>query len=85
MIYDDGTQPVNINTNLVVPPPPVAIIDDPTNRIFRGLDPRLQSQDRVESVTFNKPGTYLVICAVLPHFVNDRMFGFVKVTGPAGN
>lgn len=85
VIYDDGTQPGNINTNLVVPPPPVAIINDPTNRIFRGLDPRLQSQDRVESVTFNKPGTYLVICAVHPHFVNDDMFGFVKVTGPGGN
>lgn len=80
-IYDDGTLPRDINTDLVVPPPPVALIDDPNNRIFRGLDPRTQSQDRVESVTFHKPGTYLVICAVHPHFVDDGMFGFVKVTG----
>src|SRR5262252_5074437 len=80
VIYGDGTQPGDINTNLVVPPPPVALIDDPTNRIFRGLDPRTQQlQDRVESVTFKKSGTYLVICAVQPHFVNDGMFGFVKV------
>jgi len=34
----------------------------------------------VESVRFTTPGTYLVICAVRPHFVNDGMFGFVEVT-----
>lgn len=84
-IYDSGTLPDDINTNLVVPGPPVALINDPNNRIFRGLDPRTQSQDRVESVTFHKPGTYLVICAVHPHFVNDKMFGFVKVTGDDEN
>jgi len=28
----------------------------------------------------DKPGRYLVICAVHPHFVDDGMFGFVKVT-----
>lgn len=82
-IYDAGTQPGDINTALQLPIPPVTVplIDDPSNRIFRGVDPRAVSQDRVESVTFDKPGTYLVICAVHPHFVNDRMFGFVKVTG----
>jgi len=82
VIYGDGTQPGDINTNLVVPPPPVALIDDPANRMFRGIDPRPLSQDRVESVIFRKSGTYLVICGVQPHFVNDGMFGFVKVTGP---
>jgi len=79
VIYDAGTQPGDIDDTLVVPGPPVALIDDPNNRIFRGLDPRTQSQDRVESVRFREPGTYLVICAVHPHFVNDGMFGFVKV------
>ena len=38
------------------------------------------NQDRVASVRFLKPGRYLVICAVHPHFVNDGMFGFVKAT-----
>src|SRR2546427_12348125 len=33
VIYDDGTQPGDINTNLVVPGPPVALINDPTKRI----------------------------------------------------
>jgi len=84
-IYDAGTQPGDINANLVVPGPPVALINDPHNRIFRGADPRPLSQDRVESVTFPKPGTYLVICAVHPHFVIDGMFGFVKVQGADEN
>ena len=80
-IYDAGTQPGDINTALLVPgSTPPGLIDDPQGRIFRGLDPRTQTQDRVESVRFTKPGTYLVICAVHPHFVNDGMFGFVEVT-----
>jgi len=82
-IYDVGTRPEDVDTDalLPIPPVPVPLIDDPSNRIFRGVDPRTVSQDRVESVTFHKPGTYLVICAVHPHFVNDHMFGFVKVRG----
>jgi|GEM_PF-959444 len=35
--------------------------------------------DRVEVVHFPKPGTYLVICGVVFHFVADNMFGFVRV------
>jgi hypothetical protein len=35
--------------------------------------------NRVEVVSFQHPGTFLVICAVQPHFVNDNMFGFVQV------
>jgi plastocyanin len=85
LVYDNGTQPGDINTNLTVQPtnlptgPP--LINDPNRRIYRGLDPSTQSQDRVEVVQFDRPGTYLVICAVRPHFVNDGMFGFVRVTG----
>jgi hypothetical protein len=75
------------------PSPAVVLIDDPDHRIYRGQDPSLQPlerasslkptpeflQDRVEVVWFPKPGTYLVICGVQGHFVNDDMFGFVKV------
>ncbi|MGO4890023.1 hypothetical protein ACJ2A9_19940 [Anaerobacillus sp. MEB173] len=81
-VYDDGTQPEDINTSLTVPPtavPAPLLINDPNRRIYRGLDPSLQPRDRVEVVHFAKPGTYLVICGVFPHFVNDRMFGFVRV------
>jgi plastocyanin len=81
-VYADGTQPGDINTALTVPvtqPPGPPLINDPNNRIYRGLDPSLQPRDRVEVVRFANPGTYLVICGVFPHFVNDRMFGFVRV------
>ena len=80
LVYDDGTQPGDINASLTVPPtnggPP--LINDPDDRIYRGLDPSLQPTDRVEVVHFANPGTYLVICGVLPHF-QEGMRGFVKV------
>jgi plastocyanin len=84
-IYDDGTAPADINASLLVPNRPAntpPIIDDPENRIYRGLDPLLlppgTQQDRVEAVQFDTPGMYLVICAVLPHF-QDGMYGYVRV------
>ena len=83
--YDDGTQPDDINTTLTTtttgatPSPAVVLIDDPTHRLYRGLDPSLLPRDRVEVVYFPNPGTYLVICGVRNHFVNDGMFGFVTV------
>ena len=83
IVYDDGTQPGTINTALIRPttgvPPGVPLINDPNRRIYAGLDPSLQTRDRVEVVHFPDPGTYLVICGVRPHFVNDHMFGFVRV------
>jgi hypothetical protein len=89
LVYAPGTQTTDINTTLTVPatnnPPPPAnplprLINDPTNRVYRGLDPSTQpTQDRVEVVSFKEPGKYLVICGVLPHFVNDNMHGFVTV------
>ena len=81
-IYDDGTQPEDINTNLVLTGGAAGgIINDPNKRIYRGLDPNLPEnpRDRVEVVRFSKPGTYLVICGVRNHFVNDGMLGFVTV------
>jgi hypothetical protein len=70
------------------------LIDDETGRVYFGLDPRKAplaanimpppvapppySQDRVEVVHFPNPGRHLVICAVLPHFL-ERMHGWVNV------
>jgi hypothetical protein len=82
-VYGDGTQPGDVNANLTTPttgtPAGVPIINDPTNRLYLGLDPSLFPRDRVEVVHFADPGTYLVICGIQPHFVNDHMFGFVTV------
>lgn len=82
-IYDNGVQPTDINIALTTPttnpsPPIVPIINDPDGRIYRGLDPTLQAIDRVEVVNFAEPGLYLVICGILPHFV-EGMYGYVRV------
>ena len=78
LVYDNGTQKSDIDASLLIPGFPPGMIDDPDGRIYRGLDPRLVPQDRVEVVQFANPGTYLAICGVLPHF-NDDMLGFVTV------
>lgn len=83
LVYDDGTQPSDINAALANPAFPL-LIDDPNHRIYRGLDPRPLPQDRVETVHFPKPGAFLVICGLRPHFVNDGMFGFVRVLPSRG-
>jgi hypothetical protein len=88
LVYAPGTQTADIDTTMtvlpsVLPPPPVPavfkLINDPRNRVYRGLDPSLQPQDRVEVVSFAHKGTYLVICGFYPHFVTDNMHGFVNV------
>jgi plastocyanin len=83
IVYDHGTQPGDINTNLVIAPTspgniPPLLINDPNNRIYRGLDPSLHPQDRVEVVQFDRPGLYLVICGFRPHF-QEGMYGYVRV------
>jgi hypothetical protein len=82
LVYDNGTRPEDVDATITIAPtnggPP--LIADPEDRIYRGLDPSLQPQDRVEVVHFNRPGLYLVICGVLPHF-QDGMYGYVRVIG----
>jgi hypothetical protein len=85
IVYADGTRPEEININDIIattgpqPPDPSELINDDTNRRYRGPDPSQYPRDRVEVVLFPNPGTYLVICGVRDHFVEDGMFGFVKV------
>ena len=62
----------------IAPPFPI-LIDDPNNRIYRGTDPGGVPEDRIENIVLSQPGTYLVICGVVFHFVNDDMFGWVTV------
>jgi hypothetical protein len=102
VVYAPGTKPAEIlaavaaDPTLLEPipnaPPTVGIINFPTNRLYRGLDPRgavlpppappntivPTPQDRVEVVQFTERGLYLVICAVNVHLV-DGMFGYVRV------
>jgi hypothetical protein len=82
-IYSPGTNFEDISTNILTPLPgappgfPPAV-DDPLNRVYRGLNPFGLPQDRVEAVNFANPGRHLVVCTFLPHF-QDRMFGYVTV------
>jgi plastocyanin len=84
-VYDDGTKPEDINTNVIEPAancPTTAggVISDPNNRIYRGPcfstnfgttpSTTIVRRDGVEVVQFTKPGTYLVICARKDHFFN---------------
>ena len=84
-IYDAGTSPGEINVDDLEAGITTAggVIKDPINRIYRGWNalniPGTQPRERVETVQFSKPGTYLVICALRGHFVDDNMFGFVRV------
>jgi hypothetical protein len=82
VVYAPGTIPSQISLATLIPipdaPPAVGLIDDPLNRLYRGLSPIGQPQDRVEVLHFDVPGLYLVICAVSVHFL-DNMFGWVRV------
>ena len=81
LVYEPGIEPGDIDTTMTMPvsaPPGPPLINDPDGRIYRGLDPSLFPQDRVEVVHFAMRGRYLVICGVLPHFL-DGMYGYVVV------
>lgn len=87
VVYGPGTKPTDINIGMTIQvgaPPGPPLINDPTNRVFRGVDPSLNPQDRVEVVVFPNRGRHLVICGVLPHFATDNMFGYVNVV-PGGD
>jgi hypothetical protein len=87
LIYGNDTKPADINRTLTIPvtaPPGPPLINDGTNRVYRGLDPSLYPQDRVEVVRLANPGRYLAMCGVLPHFFDDAlndflMYGFIRV------
>jgi hypothetical protein len=82
LVYGPGTQPEEVSSAVVIngagSPPAPPLVNDPINRVYRGLDPGLFPRDRVEVVHFPEPGRYLAICGVLPHFISG-MFGYVKV------
>jgi hypothetical protein len=95
VVYAPGKRPEDVAASLTRPtqgvPPGVPLINDPADRLYAGLDPstihggppqaRTPLLDRVEVVQFSRKGRHLVICGVQPHFVNDRMYGWVKVVG----
>lgn len=90
-IYSPGIEPSDIDAGNTIPMdgPLPPLINDMEGLIYRGANPVISTDplridfDRVEVVHFNDPGLYLVICAVLPHFL-EGMYGWVRVL-PAGD
>ena len=83
LIYGPGTKFGDINGTLTeampgAPPDFPRVVNDPVNRVYRGLSPFGLPQDRVETVQLSQPGRYLAVCGFVPHF-DDRMFGFIRV------
>ena len=98
-VYKPGTKPEDIVVPPPPPPFTNAVINDPTNRYYLGIIPPdppgepfgnpptinpSNARNRVESVSFAEPGTYLVICNVRNHFLNG-MFAFVEVKNKKNN
>ena len=82
LVYAPGATIESIDATLIefanLPAFP-GFINDPANRLYRGLDPRAPAPlDRVEVVTFAEPGRYLVVCGLVPHFLAN-MAGYVNV------
>ena len=82
LVYAPGTELGHIDGTQLIPSgagfPP--LVNDAANRIYRGPNPVtfFPVLDRIEVVTFAHPGTYLVVCGVLPHFL-EGMHGYVRV------
>lgn len=80
-IYAPGIGPDDIDVSLLVSPgtpfPFPPLIDDPTGRL--GHSALNFGAPATWSWTFDEPGLYLVICEVLPHFVDSRMYARVRV------
>lgn len=90
-IYAPGTAPEDIDVSstidLTAPPPappgtviiPDFLIDDPTSRLARGPFSFAPMDWNSPAGTFDTPGTYLVICTVVPHFTGAKMYAWVTV------
>lgn len=90
-IYAPGTEPKDIDVSstidLTAPPPappgtviiPDFLIDDPTNRLALGPFSFAPMGWDSPAGTFDAPGTYLVICTVVPHFTISKMYAWVTV------
>lgn len=85
-LYYTGINPARVIAGVLFPggnDPDLLPGPPPTNGPLPGIPPvnlvRSGDQNRVESVAFTEPGTFLVICNVRPHF-QDGMLMWVKVT-----
>jgi plastocyanin len=89
VIYDQGVEPEDISLDpadlddVVVPFPPFLLPDfqitDPDGRLAESPISATPMSWTSPAGTFDQPGTYLVICAIVPHFVEAKMYAWVVV------
>jgi len=83
LVYGPDVLPDSVNAQLTRPstgtPAGTPLINDPARRVYGGLDPTTQPRERTEVVNFHAEGKYLIVCGVQSHFVNDQMYGWVRV------
>jgi len=85
-VYQPGT-----TAESIVVPAGGLYVNDMVNLYYQGIVPAggplatpatvnpSNASNRVESVSFTEPGTYLVICNIRTHFL-DAMYAYVKVS-----
>jgi hypothetical protein len=91
-VYNPGKKPRDVHGA----DPAALFIDDKAGLFYEGLRPAggpppgipvtanpSNVANRMEGVSFSKPGTYLVICNVSPHFA-DGMWAWIRVEGRGG-
>ena len=88
-VYNPGKKPSDVHP----PDPATLFMDDKAGLYYEGLRPAggpppgipvttnpSNAVNRMEGVSFSKPGKYLVLCNVAPHFA-DGMWAWIHVTG----
>jgi hypothetical protein len=86
VIYEPGTTLEGLQAAVIADPSLVlepnlpfgGFLDQPVGLVYRGLDPRPLTRDRVELVSLAEPGTYLVVCGVMAH-LRDNMHGWIRI------
>jgi len=80
-VYEPGITPEDIDTSLLepagVPFPFPPLVNDPDGRLARA--PLNFGPPIVWSYTFEEPGLHLVLCDVLPHLVDSKMYAWIRV------
>ena len=82
-IYEPGIRPDDIDLSQTEPIPALPFltrITDADGLVIRGPDQQFAGLEwTTPAGTFDEPGTYLVICTTVAHFVGSSMYGWVVV------
>ncbi|HET6342653.1 MAG TPA: hypothetical protein VFG78_10785 [Gemmatimonadota bacterium] len=82
-IYEPRIRPEDIDVTEVEPIPALPFltrITDDDGLVIRGPDQQFAGFEwKTPPGTFDEPGTYLVICTTVVHFVDSNMYGWVIV------